>query len=206
MKDRLLVVVPMKDPAASKTRLSDVLSDADRCRFAKVLFRRTLATLMALKPEVDFKIAVVTSSDAIAVFAESVGATVIAEGHPQGLNPALSLAADWAASRGFERMCVLPADLAAPDPIDLARLLDTSGISVCPSVDLGTNALVVPLPCPMEFAFGPGSFAAHIEAARSAGVTARLLPLESLRYDIDTSEGLVRAGRVAPDLARFAGV
>lgn len=204
-----LIVVPMKDPAASKTRLNTALTARQRQSFAQLLLRRTLTFLDGLKSRGHFDLAVVTDSDDASKIARQMDVTVIAEGPCTGLNAAVDTAADWAEQRGYGSLCILPADLAAPDPDDVLKLLDRADRGgqavICPSTDLGTNALLVSPPKAMNFCFGPRSANRHLEAAEAAGLAPVLMPLESLKYDIDTSDNLARALRVAPDLKASLG-
>ncbi|WP_323783047.1 2-phospho-L-lactate guanylyltransferase [Leisingera sp.] len=192
-----LVVIPMKDPARAKTRLDPTLSPERRATLALTLFRATVTRLkeaLALLPGAGVEIAVVTSSPKITRLAQAMGLLLIDEGHRRGLSEALETAADWAAQRGYGAICVLPGDLAAPLPAELARLLvhdlGNGQMVLCPAADLGTNALLVPLPCPFRFAYGVKSVVAHRQAAEAAGLCPVMLPLASLRADVDTAEDL----------------
>lgn len=193
-----LVVVPMKDPAEAKTRLSDVLDPARRAGLAIRLFRQTLQRLDEVQATVQhrFDIATVTASPAIAALAENAGVSVIDEGQPRGLNAAIAHAAYLAALRGYLSMAVLPGDLAAPEPGDLRRLLDREiapdQVVICASTDGGTNALMLPLPVRIRFRYGPGSFQAHADEARAAGLRVVTPRLDSLRHDVDRRENLQR--------------
>ena len=192
-----LVVIPMKDPARAKTRLDPTLTPQKRATLALTLFRATVTRLqeaLALLPGAGVEIAVVTSSPKITRLAQAMGLLLIDEGRPRGLSEALDMAADWAATRGYAAICVLPGDLAAPKPTELARLLihDLAGgkMVLCPADDLGTNALLAPLPCPFRFAYGVKSVVAHRQAAEAAGLCPVMLPLASLRADVDTVSDL----------------
>ena len=201
-----LLVVPMKDPAASKTRLSATLPAGERRRLARLLFRQTLTVLLQTRKSAPFDLAVVTGSEEATAIAQEMGVGVISEGHETTLTGAVSEAADWAAAQGYASLCIVPADLAAPDPRDVERLI-TTGLRdkralICPSTDLGTNALFVAPPTAMPFAYGPRSATRHLENAERAGLNPALLPLESLRFDIDTSACLERAMREVPGLPR----
>lgn len=199
-----LVVVPMKDPAASKTRLSGTLGADRRAELASALLRRTLNLLDGISDRGCFDLAVVTPSDKVARMAAALDVPVIREEREEGLNEALERAARYAVERGYQRLCAIPADLAAPDPEDLLRVIGGTpmepGVVICPSWDLGTNALVTTPPDIIRFCFGPQSARRHVEAAEAEGLTAVLLPLESLKYDIDTSEDLALALSVADDI------
>ncbi len=184
MKD-VLFVIPMKDPAVAKSRLSEVLPDGVRARLAMALFRRMLGFLAEAQPGVD--VLVVSESEVIA--AATAGHFLKQSG--SGLNEAVTEGAAWAKARGYAAICVLPADLADPSAEDLARLLALgAGVSIAPAHDGGTNALLVSPPDAISFCYGKGSCAAHQRAA--AGLACTIIPLESFRYDIDTSADLAR--------------
>ncbi|SDF38877.1 2-phospho-L-lactate guanylyltransferase [Limimaricola pyoseonensis] len=191
-----LAVIPMKDPRHAKTRLSFALSDGQRARLALGLFRATAARLReaadGLEAQVD--LAVVTGSPVIRDVAAALGLRVIDDDGAGALSGAVETAARWAERRGYEALCVLPGDLADPDPAELARLLafpiGGDAAVICPAKDLGTNALMVPLPCPFGFAYGPKSTVAHRRAAEAAGLRPVVMPLASLRVDIDTAADL----------------
>ena len=62
----------------------------------------------------------------------------------------------------------------------------------------GTNALALRPPDVIDFAFGPGSRAAHRERALAAG--ARYVELDGpLTVDLDTPEDLVFVESIAPE-------
>lgn len=192
-----LAVIPMKDPSRAKTRLATALAPQEREALARGLFRSTIARLqeaVAMLPEDAADIAVVSNSPVIARIARQAGLICIDDNDPGTLSLAVEAAADWAAAQGYEALCVLPGDLADPSPDDLAQLLayplDGNSTVLCPATDLGTNALLVPLPCPFAFAYGQKSLIAHRQAAETAGLCPVVLPLDSLRVDVDTAEDL----------------
>jgi 2-phospho-L-lactate guanylyltransferase len=52
----------------------------------------------------------------------------------------------------------------------------------------GTNALALTPPAPDFFRFGPNSFQAHLEMARTRGMTVRVLRRPGLAHDLDTPD------------------
>ncbi|MCF6272275.1 MAG: 2-phospho-L-lactate guanylyltransferase [Rhodobacteraceae bacterium] len=185
MKD-LLFIVPMKDPKLAKSRLSEVLPDAVRARLALALYQRMLGFLAEAQPDVD--VLVVSESETIAAEAR-----LFLQQQSNGLNAAVGEGAAWAKAQGYAAICVLPADLADPSAEDLARLLALrGGVVLAPAHDGGTNALLVSPPDAIEFCYGKGSCKAHQNAAAAAGVPCTIVPLESFKYDIDTSADLAR--------------
>lgn len=202
-----LIVVPMKDPRLAKSRLEGALDQVERERLAQQLFARTLRLLHDLGAERDtpnFDLAVVTGNSEIAARARRDNVIVIIEPEGTDLSGAIAHAAKFAEQAGYNRICVLPADLATPDPRDIQTLLHldlgAEGVALCPSRDFGTNALLVSPPNAIDFAFGPHSFYAHRDQAEKEGITPIVMPLESLRWDIDSSEDLTEFLNIVPGI------
>ncbi|SFR12405.1 2-phospho-L-lactate guanylyltransferase [Poseidonocella sedimentorum] len=201
-----LVIVPVKDPAQAKTRLSPVLAPPRRAEIARVLLGRSLSLLSELRAELGFGLAVVTPSAEIASKARKAGALALPD-PGRGLNAALDAAARHAADEGYAQICVLPADLAAPRAEDIRRIIafprSPRSVLICPAKDGGTNALRL-APGAIAFHYGPRSAERHALAAQSAGLTPVILPLASLAEDVDTVRDLTRAAHLAPELRGFA--
>jgi 2-phospho-L-lactate guanylyltransferase len=188
----LLFVIPMKDPARSKTRLKPVLSHPVRMRLAMALFRHTLTFIRKACPE--GQILVVTASPVIADVARIFGANVLMEEGSCHLSEALAQAASWAERQDFRSICILPADLADPKSGDLETLLDVErenpSVILCPAHDGGTNALVATPPKAIPFRYGYRSAVAHERQAEIRGVAFTRLPLASFAQDIDVASDL----------------
>ncbi|MCF6232370.1 MAG: 2-phospho-L-lactate guanylyltransferase [Rhodobacteraceae bacterium] len=188
----LLFVIPMKDPDKGKSRLASVLPAPARRRLAIALFRQVLTFLRDNQPA--HGVLVVTGSDKVIQVAGEYKALTLLEADT-GLNNAISQAAEWAKSR-YKSICILPADLADPDPDDLAQLLayprDGRYITIAPSHDGGTNCLITSPPGTIAFRYGPGSSHAHQREAVANGIACTIAPLSSFAWDIDTSADLHR--------------
>jgi len=211
IRPKVLIVVPMKDPSAAKTRLSGVVSVANRRMLAKALFSRTLELLGSIKAAdsetlVDF--AVITRSEEIEREAARKGAIVIKETSSNDLCAALRTAAVWAQAHKYHAICILPADLIAPDPTEIQALIDRAGSDPCviisPSDDYGTNALLVSPPTAIPFCYGERSSSKHYQAAEERGIQPFVMPLASLRYDLDVSSDLDYLVQIKPELASLA--
>ena len=207
---KCLVVVPMKDPSRSKTRLRGRLKDDQRKALAQLLYKRTLQTLLQARGDQRprlFDLAVVTDSDDAAAIATAHGVAVIEEGPAHSLSRALDTAAIWAEHNGYAAICMFPADLAAPDPRDIAKFvsegLNRGGGLLCPSTDMGTNALYLSPPTAIQFQFGVHSATSHRLAMEQAGLVPRLMPLESLRFDIDTVTCLEKSIGQVPEVSNL---
>lgn len=193
-----LIVVPMKEPSLSKTRLQGRLSPGQREQLARLMLCKTLDLLVRLG---DADLAVVTGSVVAAEIAEDRGVRVIAEPPGATLSGALEHAASLAQAEGYRRLCVLPADLAAPKLADLRRFLASKvSVTVCPAQDYGTNALLLKPPRAVRFRYGPQSARLHMEEAERLGLHAVWMPLESLGLDVDTTACLDEAADVSPEI------
>ncbi len=117
----------------------------------------------------------------------------------RGLNPALEEGRRWAMERGASSILVLPADLPLLEAPDVRAVLECA--SEAPSAVLspdgalaGTNALLVQPPDALPFAFGPGSYEAHLRAASERGLDVRVCERPHLAFDLDTAQDLARLG------------
>tara|TARA_B100001250_G_scaffold86074_1_gene71213 strand:- start:739 stop:1374 length:636 start_codon:yes stop_codon:yes gene_type:complete len=194
---RTLLLVPMKDPEKSKTRLRDTLNLKDRAYLAKSLFKRTLQILKIVannNASLRLDLAVISASPEIIDLSKSNKLLSILETGTQSLKNATEIAKVWATNKGYRSICILPADLANPDPEEIISFLKEANgnrfVTLSPSADLGTNALHISLPTNFNFRYGKKSFLRHIKAAEKLGVRPKILPLPSLKYDIDTSNDL----------------
>ncbi len=123
------------------------------------------------------RVVVATSDPEFAGHARAPGVMVFDE-HEQFSH---SVSADAACLRAIElgatTAMLVPIDVPRVTPSDFSQLAasrDAPGLIVVPSADgTGTNALVRTPPDVIESRFGPGSFRAHLEQARSKGVFTR---------------------------------
>ena len=196
--NKCLIVVPMKDPVFSKTRLIPALNARQRQDLALLLYKRTLVALLRVAAlRNDSEVAVVTDSFLSAAIARDMHIQTIPENAAGSLSKAIDTAADWAAEAGFSSFCVIPADLAAPDEAEISYFIsvgmEKSQPVICPATDYGTNAIFVSPPNLIKFQYGKQSALKHKQALEVAGEIPILLPLQSLRFDIDTQDCLQHA-------------
>jgi len=198
----LVAILPVKAPAQAKSRLAAVLAPAERERLCRALHRRTLAVVAAASPIA--RVIVVSADRAILAEAASAGAMALPEAAGEGFN--------GAARRGVASLpaaaaaVVIPTDLPLLETADLEAALPAP--AALPAVALaadrhgeGTNLMALWPARAIGFAFGPGSFAAHREAARAAGIVPRLLAVPALGFDLDTPADWQALRVMRPDLA-----
>jgi len=189
---RAAVVLPVKRFAGAKRRLEGVVSPADREALAAAMLGDVLAALG--RAERVARMLVVTGEDRAAELARASGAAVLDDPDDAGHSEAARRGAEAATADGAECVAMLPADcpLLAPDELDAA--LEASGpgsVGVVPDRHgTGTNGLILSPPDAITPAFGPGSRDRHLELARRAGRSARVVEIGSLALDLDTGEDL----------------
>ena len=86
---RTLIVVPMKDLSASKTRLAGTLSKSARNKLVRLLYQKTLNFLIPIAAMEKVEIAVVTKCKYAKKIAEKLSIQIIEEPSNLGLSDAI---------------------------------------------------------------------------------------------------------------------
>ena len=187
----LFAVVPVKDLGSAKSRLSPALDPVERVDLTLHMLDHVLTTLRKACVE---NVCVVSPDNAVLDTARERGASPLSQ-ESRGLNPALEEARIWAIRQGASTLLVLPADLPLLTVPDILALLEEGkpGVGISPDkARTGTNALLLQPPGVLPFAFGPGSFEAHLRLARERGLDVSVHDLPNLAFDLDTAEDLER--------------
>jgi 2-phospho-L-lactate guanylyltransferase len=195
----LCAVVPAKTTAEAKQRLAGVLSPAQRRELALAMLDHVLAVLSS-SPQLT-GLRVVTIDPAAAALAASYGAAVSAAGAGDGHTAALAAAAGDLAARGCDLLTV-PGDIPLVEAADVRTLLaahdhdlrrNGRAFSIVPAHDgRGSNAVVSSPADAVPLRFGGDSFLRHLAAARTRGITARVIELPRIALDIDTPDDLAQ--------------
>lgn len=194
----LHLLIPCKALAAGKSRLAPVLGEVERAALCASLLRQTLACALALVPAAACRL-VSGDRDAVAL-AAAAGVAAIGD-RGLGLNTALAEAR--AILRRAERdasLLILPIDLPRASAAGLRRLIGLAGevVAAPDRHGIGTNALYLSPAAAgrCDFRFGGASFAAHRQAAESAGLRFVACADPDLAFDLDDPEDLAawRAG------------
>jgi 2-phospho-L-lactate guanylyltransferase len=121
-----------------------------------------------------------------------------------GLNEALRMGRDDAATAGATAVLMLPADLphlsiealdGLLEAADAAMAAGSGGpvVVIAPSdARQGTNALLLSPPAVIEPCFGLESFEAHLRASARAGAALQIVDDPALGFDVDTPDDLER--------------
>lgn len=186
------VLVPVKDFRQAKARLAPAVDPLDRASLARWMADRVLAASSC-------PVYVVCDSDEVAVWAESQRAVVIWT--PDiGLNAAVAAGATAVAAAGFEHLVVAHSDL--PLAADLTRFAHDDAVTLVPdSRSDGTNLLALPTSAigpsastaegdGFRFAYGAGSFRAHVTEADRVGLPHHVVRDDRLAIDVDTVDDM----------------
>ncbi|HEX2182614.1 MAG TPA: 2-phospho-L-lactate guanylyltransferase [Rubrobacteraceae bacterium] len=193
----VFAVVPVKDLAGTKSRLAPILNPGARAGLTLYMMGRVVAALRGAGVE---NVGVVSPDRIVLGEAEERGATPLRQ-ESRGLNPALEEGRRWAMAEGASALLVLPADLPLLEPEDIRDVLgeadDETSVVISPdSARAGTNALLLAPPDALPFAFGLGSYEAHLHAARERGLDVRVREHPHLAFDLDTADDLARLEEV----------
>ena len=199
-------VVPMKPLADSKTRLASALPPARREALSLAMLR---SVLRALRRSRMARIIVVGGDRRVRAEARKMGAAWRPDNFGN-LNAALAAAFRALRAAGLPAAYV-PADLPLLSGEDVDALLEASrnggALTLCPALDGGTNAIVVPPSADFEPLLGVGSFRRHMRRARRLGLETRVARIPGFERDLDTVEDLRICLRARPPcLEAFADI
>jgi len=186
-------VLPVKRFAAAKQRLAPGMGATHRAELAAAMLADALE---AIDETHSIERTIVVSSEPRAIeLAGATGADVIADPDQGGHSGAALAGVARARELGASAVVLLPIDCPLLAPRELERLLTGMPeryVGIVPDRHgTGTNALALAPPDAIRPAFGEGSCARHVAAAREAGVPYGVEELPSLALDLDTPADVV---------------
>jgi 2-phospho-L-lactate/phosphoenolpyruvate guanylyltransferase len=190
-------VLPVKRFDAAKQRLAAGIDEARRRDLAAAMVADVLEAIAAARA-VDR--AIVVTGDPIAQeLAADAGAEVVPDPEDAGHVQAAQAGIARAEVEGAERVVLLAGDCPLLQPRELDRLLTgvpERYVGIVPDRHgSGTNALLLSPPDAIVPAFGEGSRARHVEAARRAGIPFGIEELPSIELDLDTPADVIALTR-----------
>jgi 2-phospho-L-lactate guanylyltransferase len=190
-------VLPVKRFAAAKQRLAIGLDEERRRALVAAMLEDSLEAIGEARA-VERTI-VVSGEPRAQEAAGAAGCEVVPDPVDEGHVTAALAGIARAEADGAECVVLLPGDCPLLDPRELDRLLTglpASYVAIVPDRHgTGTNALVLRPPEAIRPAFGEGSCARHVAAAREAGVPFAVEELASLALDLDTPGDVVALTR-----------
>jgi len=189
----LWAIVPVKPLRRGKSRLSPLLTEAERTSLNHNLLSNTLRTLSTVN-QIDTIMVVSRDPQALALAREYGARTVLENGNPE-LNSALKRAALVAKTYLANEILIIPADLPLLTDQEVVTFLNHCGnppeVVISPDRRRdGTNMLYINPAGLIPFNYGIGSFAKHIAEAERIGARVEIVETPSLGLDLDLPEDL----------------
>jgi 2-phospho-L-lactate/phosphoenolpyruvate guanylyltransferase len=194
-------VVPVKEFAGAKQRLSSALSPEERRTLAITMFEDVLDTVSAVR-ELAGVLVVTLDPDATSLAAR-YGAHVVTEGAREGHTGAVTAAARLLVREGRAGMMTMPGDIPRLSSHEIAATLAAHraapAFTIVPAHDdLGSNTIVCSPPDAVPLRFGEDSFYPHLDAARAQGIEPLVVRHPGIGMDIDNPVDLVTFLRMSP--------
>jgi 2-phospho-L-lactate/phosphoenolpyruvate guanylyltransferase len=181
-------VLPIKDTALAKQRLSALLSAGQRTELARAMLHDVIDAVAASRSLAG--VMFVTIDPFARALAQRIGACILDAGASDGQTAAITAAARMLAAERRGAMLTIPGDV----PLVTAAEIDTvigqhpvgDAFTIVPSHDeLGSNAVLCSPPDRVPLRFGDNSYRPHVEAARRCGLVPKIVRLPGLALDID---------------------
>jgi 2-phospho-L-lactate guanylyltransferase len=190
-------VLPVKRFGEAKHRLASGLDEEQREALVAAMLEDTLEAIDGSR-SIEQTIVVTGDPRAQEIVAPS-SAEVLPDPADEGHVVAALAGITRAEVDGAACVVLLPGDCPLLDPKELDRLLTgipSSFVAIVPDRHgAGTNALVLSPPSAIRPAFGEGSCARHVAAAREADVPFAVEELPSLALDLDTPADVIALTR-----------
>jgi 2-phospho-L-lactate guanylyltransferase len=186
-----MILVPVKNLADAKQRLSSILTPEERFALAQVMCEDVLQALAdwQTRPPV----AVVTCDPFARDLAARFHFDVIADDN-SGETSAIEMATRVCKERGAASTLLFPADIPLIDSAELQKIVDcappTGAVLVPDAAGRGTNAAWRSPADLFPLRFGNDSFLPHRAAAKATGLPCVVIELPSVARDVDRPEDL----------------
>src|SRR5713226_1941085 len=186
-----MILVPVKNLANAKQRLSPALEHHARTELAHAMLRDVLG---ALSDYGEDEVSLVTSDPFAEELASQYGFGIIRDESNLSETNAIEMATRLCESCGVESTLVIPADIPLIDAREIRAIYESApenGSVLVPSGDKrGTNAVLRRPAALFPLRFGNDSFMPHLAAAIATHATCVVLSLPRIALDIDTPEDL----------------
>ena len=187
------ILIPIKEPARVKTRLSQLLTLSERQQLVWAMFTDVCRAIAEVR-NAD-AVFLVTSFDKAIDYAHALDFDVLRETEQQSESASVDWASRQLRERGFDAVLRLPADVPLVQANDIEVLLDVEltapAALLVPSFEgTGTNAILRTPADLFPSRFGPNSLALHKEEGRRSGVDCLTIANKRLALDIDEPQDI----------------
>jgi 2-phospho-L-lactate/phosphoenolpyruvate guanylyltransferase len=186
-----MILVPIKNLADAKQRLSPILSPEERFALAQAMCEDVLEALSRWQSRPP--VAVVTRDAFARDLAARFNFDVVADDN-SGETSAIEMATMVCRGRGANSTLVVPADIPLIDASELQKIADSAppggAVLVPDAAGRGTNAAWRSPSDLFPLRFGNDSFLPHLAAAKATGLPCVVLELPGIARDVDRPEDL----------------
>jgi 2-phospho-L-lactate guanylyltransferase len=186
-----MILVPVKNLADAKQRLSSVLNPEERLALAQAMCEDVLEALARWRRRPP--VAVVTSDSFASDLAAHLNFEVVADDNA-GETSAIEMATAVCRARGAESTLVVPADIPLIESSELQKIVDSAplggAVLVPDAAGRGTNAAWRSPSDLFPLRFGNDSFLPHLAAAKATGLPWVVLELPGIARDVDRPDDL----------------
>ena len=186
-----MILVPVKNLADAKQRLSPILTPEERFALAQAMCEDVLQALANWQSRPS--VAVVTSDSFACDLAVRFNFEVVADDN-SGETSAIEMATAVCRKRGAKSTLVVPADIPLIDSSELQKIVDSApaggAVLVPDAAGRGTNAAWRSPGDLFPLRFGNDSFLPHLAAAKATGLPCVVLELPGIARDVDRPEDL----------------
>jgi len=187
-----MILVPVKNLARAKQRLSPVLTPEERLALAYAMCEDVLRELARWRARPG--VAVVTGDPFARDLALHLSFEVIPDPANPGETGAIEMATTECRRRGAEYTLVVPADIPLIEVSELQKITDSAppdgAVLVPDAAGRGTNAALRAPADLFPLRFGNDSFLPHLAAAKATGKPCVVLQLPGIALDVDRPEDL----------------
>jgi 2-phospho-L-lactate guanylyltransferase len=187
-----MILVPVKNLANAKQRLSAVLTPEERQALAHAMCEDVLQELARWRARPN--VAVVTGDPFARDLATRFDFEIIADTVNPGETGAIEMATAECRRRGANRTLVVPADIPLIETAELQTIVDSAppggAVLVPDAAGRGTNAALRAPADLFPLRFGNDSFLPHLAAAKATGKPCIVLELPGIALDVDRPEDL----------------
>jgi 2-phospho-L-lactate/phosphoenolpyruvate guanylyltransferase len=188
-------VVPVKEMAGAKQRLSPALTAEERRALAGIMLEDVLDALSSVQQLAG--ILLVTVDPFATSLGRRYGARIVTEAARSGHTGAVAAAVQLLAREGQPGMMTMPGDIPRLSATEVAAALAAHRIAPAFTIvpahdDLGSNTIICSPPDAVPLRFGDDSFYPHLDAARSRGIEPVVVRQPGIGMDIDHPVDLLR--------------
>ncbi len=185
----LPVFLPLKYVNFSKSRLNEILGQNKK----RLVIALLEDMILLLKKFPEIEVYLITKKENVDIIPKELGVRIIFEDEAD-LNRALEKGISFLKEKE-SKLLILPLDLPFINEEDIKNLIylsKTQGGVISPSYRDGTSAIILPLDRKFRLKFGERSFQKHISEFEKKKIPFQIHYSESLYYDLDTPEDVMR--------------